>query len=259
MVRVAACVISASSAGTSLCDMNLIGDLERLFATALYPNRVPIAIGLVLLAVALLIVARRRGWFAAAGRHPGRTTAAVALVLAIGLPTAWYLGSPLFIRTSLVEPAPAIAVPTATRVAETAVPPSPISSDALAEATSAPPAAVPTAVPTPAVAAPRTGTFNGADDFHFGSGTATLIETAPGTWTVRFEGFSVRNGPDLYVYVSPDAGGYSEAAVELGRLKATDGSFNMDLPAGADPTGAASVVVWCKQFAVLFAVAPLSG
>ena len=33
----------------------------------------------------------------------------------------------------------------------------------------------------------------------------------------------------------------------------------MDLPPGADPTGAASVVIWCKQFAVLFAVAPFEG
>jgi hypothetical protein len=120
-------------------------------------------------------------------------------------------------------------------------------------------AAPPTPAPTPALAATRTGTFRGADEFHFGNGTATLLETAPGTWTVRFEGFSVRNGPDLYVYVSPDAGGYVDASIELGRLRATDGSFNMDLPAGADPTGAASVVIWCKQFAVLFAVAPFRG
>jgi hypothetical protein len=109
------------------------------------------------------------------------------------------------------------------------------------------------------LAEPRTGTFTGADEFHFGSGTAALIETAPGAWTVRFEDFSVRNGPDLFVYVSPDAGGYDDAAIELGRLKATDGNFNMDLPAGSDPGGAASIVIWCKQFAVQFAVAPLEG
>ncbi len=232
--------------------MNIIGDLERLFATSLYPNRVPIAIGLVILAVAGLVVARRRGWFAAARRHPGRSAIAAVIVLAIGLPTAWYLGSPLFIRTSLNEPAPtatAGATPTpATSEAPTA-PPS-------GSPASAPPTDGPS--PTPALAAPRAGTFTGADDFHFGSGTATLIETAPGTWTVRFENFSVRNGPDLYVYVSPTVG-YSDSAIELGTLRATDGNFNMDLPPGADPSGAASVVIWCKQFAVQFAVAPLAG
>jgi hypothetical protein len=118
--------------------------------------------------------------------------------------------------------------------------------------------AAPTPTPALALAAPRTGTFTGADEFHFGSGTATLIETAPGAWTVRFENFSVRNGPDLFVYVSPDPAGYDAAALEIGRLKATDGNFNMDIPAGMVPTDAASVVIWCKQFAVQFAVAPLA-
>jgi hypothetical protein len=244
--------------------MDLIGDLERLFATSLYPNRVPIAFGLTLLAVALVLIARRRGWFAAAGRHPGRTAFALLVALAVGLPAAWYLASPLFIRTSLLEPAPTVAVPSATPNPRAPASPSRDAAGTVPGATStrpagAPTGAPPTSPPTPVLAATRSGTFRGADDFHFGSGTATLIETAPGAWTVRFEEFSVRNGPDLYVYISPDGAGYSDAAIELGRLKATDGSFNMDLPAGADPTRAASVIVWCRQFAVLFAVAPLEG
>lgn len=219
--------------------MNLIGDLERLFATSLYPNRVPIAIAAAVVAVLLVVTARRRGWFAAARRHPRRTGLIVVIALAIGLPSAWYLGSPLFIRTALNEPPP--GAPTSS--------PDP-----------APLPATPSATGGPQVlAAPRTGTFVGADEFHFGSGTATLTETAPGVWTVRFENFSVRNGPDLFVYVSPDPAGYTDAAIELGQLRATEGNFNMDLPPGTVGTGAASVVIWCKQFAVQFAVAPLAG
>jgi hypothetical protein len=229
--------------------MSFLGDIERFIATNLYPNRVAIAIGLGVLLVAAIVVARRRGWFAAARRNPGRTTAVAVLALAIGLPSAWYLGSPLFIRTSLNEPAPTGAAPTAS--------PEPATTTTPTEASAAPSAA-PTPTSGPTLAAPRSGTFTGADEFHFGSGTATLIETAPGAWTVRFEDFSVRNGPDLFVYVSPDAAGYDETAIELGRLRATDGSFNMDLPAGSIPTDAASVVIWCKQFAVQFAVAPLA-
>lgn len=229
--------------------MNVIGDLERFLATNLYPNRVPIAVAAAVAVVVLLTVARSRGWFAAARRHPGRSAVAVVLALAIGGPTAWYLGSPLFIRTALDEPGP------------TAAPSSPVASPTPAGPGTSPGATLQPASPSPAptvvLAAPRSGTFHGADDFHFGSGTATLIETAPGAWTVRFEGFSVRNGPDLYVYVSPDATGYANDAIEVGRLKATDGNFNMDLPAGAVPSGAASVVIWCRQFAVQFAVAPL--
>lgn len=207
--------------------MEWLGDLERLFATSLYPLRVPIAIGLGVAFIGLIVFARRRGWFEAARRHPGRTAAlAVVLVATLG-PVAWYLGSPLFIRTSLAEPIPG-------------------SSD--------PPAA------SPGVGSPdgaRSGSFVGADEFHFGSGTARVIETAPGTWTVRFEDFSVRNGPDLYVYLSPDPGGYVDGAVELGTLKATDGSFNTDVPAGTNVAEMRSVVIWCKQFAVQFAVAQL--
>ena len=47
-----------------------------------------------------------------------------------------------------------------------------------------------------------------------------------------------------------------DEALELGRLKATDGSFNYALPAGTDPSDFASALIWCKQFAHLFAVAP---
>jgi hypothetical protein len=241
--------------------MNVIGELERLFATSLYPLRVPIAIGLVLAAFGLAVIARRRGWFAAARRHPGRSAAVGIVALAIGLPTAWYLGSPLFIRTELIEPAPAAltesATPTPTPPASGAVP-----------AISAPPAAVspvspgpavaPTAEPTPfAQSVVAGGEFQGADDFHFGEGTASIIETGPGAFTLRFEEFSVRNGPDLYVYLSPDADGYANGAVELGTLKATDGAFGYELPEGLDPSEFASAVIWCKQFSVQFAVAAL--
>jgi len=229
--------------------MSWIGDLERAFATNLYPLRVPIAIGLVVLLVAFVWFARRRGWFAAARRHPFRTGTLLAILLVVGIPTGWYLGSPLFIRTSLEEPAPSIAAvaqptPTAAAPAPTTVTVGP----------TAPPAQT-----QPPLAAPRIGSFHGADDFHTGSGTATLVETAPGTYTVRLASFSVRNGPDLYVYVSSDADGYGSDPIELGPLKATDGNFNMAVPRGADLSGAKSVIIWCKQFAVLFAVAPLGG
>lgn len=208
--------------------MEWIGDIERAFATSLYPLRVPIAIAMVLGLFGLALVARRRGWAAAARRHRGRTAVLIVLLLVVGLPTGWYLGSPLFIRTSLAEP----------------------------EATAG--AVSPTPRSDGAVAAVRSGSFTGADEFHFGKGTASLIETSPGTWIVRFEDFSVRNGPDLYVYLSPDATGYADGVVELGPLKATDGNYNVDVPPGIDASAHHSVVIWCKQFAVQFAVAPLA-
>jgi hypothetical protein len=224
--------------------MEWIGDLERAFAANLYPLRVPIAIGLAVALLALVLVARRRGWFGAARRNPARTAVIAVVALAVLGPVGWYLGSPLFIRTALEEPAPSQAA---------AASPSPA-----AVATPAPAASAAPTEPPITLSPSRSGEFTGADEFHFGRGTATLIETAPGTWTVRFEDFSVRNGPDLYVYLSPDPTGYDETAVELGTLKATDGNYNMDVPAGIDVSGLHSVVIWCKQFAVQFAVAPLA-
>jgi hypothetical protein len=226
--------------------MEIFGELERLFATSLYPLRVPIAIGLAIGFVVLVVVARRRGWFAAARRHPGRTGALLAVALVVGGPAAWYLGSPLFIRTVLEEPAPSAPAvspgPAVTAAPATAAP-----------ATAGPPAS---GQPEPPQAA-RNGEFQGADDFHFGSGMALLIEAEPGSWVVRFEDFSVRNGPDLYVYLSPDPDGYADGAVELGTLRATDGSFNTDVPSGTNVEGMRSVVIWCKAFAVQFAHATL--
>lgn len=242
--------------------MSIIGDLERLFATSLYPLRVPIAIGLVAVLVALLVVARRRRWDAAARRHPRRTAAVTLTALVVGAPIAWYLASPLFIRTELVEPAPV-----AQSAPSDAPPPGPSTEPSVAQ--TLPPAATPTPTPAPTAAptptptpfAPSTvaaGEFHGADEFHFGQGSASVIEIEPGRFHLRFDDFSVRNGPDLYVYLSSSADGYADDALEVGRLKATDGAFGYDLPADVDPADFRSALIWCKQFAVLFAVAPLS-
>jgi hypothetical protein len=194
----------------------LIGELERAFATSLYPNRVPIAIGLLVLAGVVLWIARRRRWDLVARRHPRRTIAALALLLIVGGPIGWYLASPLFIRTELTD--------------------------------------APTTNGGAVVAA---GEFRGADEFHFGSGRATLVALDDGSHVVRFSDFSVRNGPDLFVYVSPSPDGYADDAIELGALRATDGAFEYPLPAGFDVSTIQSVVVWCRAFAVQFAVAPL--
>ena len=227
-------------------------DLGRAFFDAVYESRIQIGIVSVVAAVGLLLVARRLRWFDAARRRPIRAGALLVVVLAIGLPVGWYLVSPVFIRTELVEPDPiAAAQPSAKPSPSEAIP------HALGTpASPAPVAAAPTASPFIARTT-LTGSFSGTDDFHFGRGTARIIETAPGAYVLRFEDFSVRNGPDLYVYLSPDASGYDRAAVDLGTLKATDGAFGYELPPGTDPADFKSAIIWCKQFSQLFAVAPL--
>lgn len=230
--------------------MELIGDLERAFASMIYPNRLLVAIIGAVILVGIVVLARRRRWDLVATRHPGRTLVTVLVAAAIIGPLGWYLGSPLILSTTIDE-APPVA----------AASPSPAAPSASLSAGSGPttepsdsPEPSPSATATPIE---RTGSFAGADEFHFGEGTARLIETAPGTFTVRLEDFAVRNGPDLFVYLSSDADGYADGAIELGRLKADQGNQNYTVPAGTDLSNVESVVIWCKQFAVLFATAKL--
>jgi hypothetical protein len=231
-------------------DVEFGGLIEQVLAW-IYPNRVLVGVVTVVAALAIALVGYARGWHRVARRHPRTTAAAIVVALAIGSPIAWILVSPLFIRTELVEAAPDSAgAPSASL---------PVPSASIAPEESRPPSAQPAAPstspsPTPfAQATVARGRFLGADDFHYGSGIARILETGPGEFVLRFEDFSVRNGPDLFVYLSPSADGYASGAIELGRLKATDGSFNYAIPADTDVDALRSAVIWCKAFSVQFA------
>jgi hypothetical protein len=216
----------------------------------------------VLAAVAVVaILAWRLGFVRWARRRPRATLALLVPMLAIALPLGWYLASPLVLSASIDEPPPVFA---AASDRASVSPPSaePTASPGIARSSAIPVASAtatsaPTATPAPIA---RSGSFRGSDDFHFGRGTARLLEVAPGSFVVRLEDFAVRNGPDLYVYLSPKSDGYATDAIELGRLKADTGNQNYVVPAGAlgDPADAASVVIWCRQFSHLFATAPLA-
>jgi hypothetical protein len=202
--------------------MEIVGELERSVLPLIYPLRLPIFIGSVVAFALVGWIAWRRRWFDRLRAHPRATLTGLAIAALIVLPMAWYLGSPLFIRTELVERA----------------------GTSTTDASSANVVA--------------TGSFVGADEFHTGSGLARIVEAADGSLTVEFTDFSVRNGPDLYVYLSPSRDGFAEGALELGTLKATDGSFGYEIPAGMAAGDYRSVVVWCKAFAVQFAHAALT-
>jgi hypothetical protein len=169
--------------------------------------------------------------------HPVRIGGAAALLLVLaGL--AWYLGSPLFVRTYTNE---ALPVPT--------------SSVATAQ-----PTAVATAASAPA--GPRvlaTGELGYVDSIHNGKGPVRIVEVG-GQRFVRFEDVAITNAPDVHIYLSRETGGkWAEAtSLYLGPLKATNGSFNYELPAAADLAGYRSVVVWCRAFSVLITWADLT-
>jgi hypothetical protein len=230
------------------------GDLGSALLGGLYEYRLVTLLGGAVAVVVLFVVAGRLGWLSAVRRHPGRAVAGLVPVLFIAVPLVWYLGSPLILSSTIDEPAPIAGIALSSGPSASATP----RRSAAAIATSEPTPVATTAAPTrPAFKA--AGLFAGSDDFHFGRGTARLIETAPGTFVVRLEDFAVRNGPDLYVYLSPDGTGYAADAIELGKLKADRGNQNYAVPPGAldDPSRAASIVIWCKQFSHLFATAPL--
>ena len=228
--------------------LSIFGDLERFVSEDLYPYRVPVTIGAIVALIAAAYAAERAGLLAYLWQRRVVTTA-------VGVPAIVILGylvfpyvSPLWERSRLDEAPPVVEAATVEGGSETP-------QASAGEGKPAGDAPLPTVVPSSVVLA---GEFQGADDFHFGRGQALIIETAPGEYVLRFEDFSVRNGPDLFVYVSPDPDGYAEGALILGELKATDGAFNYEIPDGTDLAQLKSAIVWCRQFSVLFAVAPLA-
>jgi hypothetical protein len=226
--------------------LTVFGDLERLLAD-LYPYRFILTPVFALIPLTIVFLMARGGLIRLAWRHRFISTAVGVPLVVVSVVVANYLLSPIWQRSHLEEASPLAMM--------AAVP-------------GAPAREVPQVAPsstqtpsTPPVFEPRrthAGMFKGADDFHFGRGDALLITSSPEKSVLRFEGFSVRNGPDLYVYLSTDTGVRRvDESLNLGRLKATDGAFNYDLPSGIDVASIKSVVVWCKQFGVLFAEAPL--
>ncbi len=174
--------------------------------------------------------------------HPVRSSlAAAAFVVAAGL--AWWLGSPLFIRTTANEalPSAAPAIASAAPAIGTAAP---LGAPAI------------TAAAGPVVLA--RGELQFVDSLHNGKGPVQLVRVDAQSF-LRFDNVAITNAPDVHVYLSRETSGkWSEAtSLYLGALKATNGSFNYDIPASADLAAYKSVVVWCRAFGVLVTWADL--
>ena len=105
------------------------------------------------------------------------------------------------------------------------------------------------------------GQFSGADEFHMGAGSAVVYQQGE-QQVLRFEDFSVTNGPDLHVILSKnpspaDQSGIGTDYLDLGALKGNLGSQNYEIPAGTDLSEYHSVVIYCVPFHVVFAMAAL--
>lgn len=102
----------------------------------------------------------------------------------------------------------------------------------------------------------QVGEFVGADRFHQAAGNASLLETETGLQLRFDEGFRVTNGPDLFVWLVPEAGERRDF-VDLGALQGNVGAQGYEVPAGVDLERYDTVVVWCRAFGVLFGSAVL--
>ncbi|MDQ6858405.1 MAG: DM13 domain-containing protein [Chloroflexota bacterium] len=83
----------------------------------------------------------------------------------------------------------------------------------------------------------------------YGTGTVRIVRTGT-TQALRFESVDIAGAPDVYVYLSDKTDGTPGSFIDLGRLKATNGTFSYAIPAGVDPAAIRSVVLWCRQFSV---------
>jgi hypothetical protein len=98
------------------------------------------------------------------------------------------------------------------------------------------------------------GTFMSA--VHPTSGTVKVLDdkTDPNIKYLVFENFKTDAGPDLRVYLATDT--RATGFIEVSRLDKT-GNFTLTIPASADLAKQTQVLIWCKQFSVLFGYAAL--
>jgi hypothetical protein len=102
----------------------------------------------------------------------------------------------------------------------------------------------------------RTGSFIGAGDgFHNAEGLAKVIPLRDGSTILRLENFKSTNGPNVHVYISIDKA--ASNFIDLGRLKANNGNQNYNIPNGTDIAKYKFILIWCKDFSVLFGSAQL--
>ncbi len=160
------------------------------------------------------------------------------LLLVIALPLVWYLASPLVIRTELNENLPDSSVNRSDLETEM---------DKMKDETTEISEVMPKGS-----GISLTGNFQ--KQVHDVSGQVKLIG-AQNSFFIRLENFMTLNGPDLHVYASKDL----EATdyIDLGKLKATKGSFNYELGQEIDFATYKYILIWCEPFGVLFGSAEL--
>lgn len=209
-----------------------------------------------------------------------------ALVILIGAPLAWWLGSPLFINQTVDEAFP-FDIPSAEAMADmtmdekNAVVEQVVEvmndAEAMAALSEDEMETLESQVQEIAAEMPdkemeeempeasadewviaAQGVFMDADSFHQGSGTATIFQQGDNK-VLRFENFESTNGPDLHVLLVENINGTSSddmgEYVDLGSLKGNIGNQNYEIPADVDISQFGGVMIYCMPFHVVFSTA----
>jgi len=162
-------------------------------------------------------------------RHPWLAAlVALAVAAALAIPVAAYVIVPALVKSTLTESVPVASAPGAGLLTAPAAP-----AQVLAQ-----------------------GELRRLNAVDFGSGKVVVADVN-GTRYLRFQNVNIAGAPDVYVYLSDRTDGQPGRFSNLGKLKATNGSFNYSIPANLDLTQAKSVVLYCRTFNVTITFAVL--
>jgi hypothetical protein len=95
------------------------------------------------------------------------------------------------------------------------------------------------------------GTFSSAA--HPTTGDVEIIELN-GVKKLSFKNLKSDAGPDLRIYLAQDLG--AKTFTEITN-KVNNGTYTLDIPTTLDPAKNKYVLIWCRQFSVLFGSAEL--
>ncbi len=112
-----------------------------------------------------------------------------------------------------------------------------------------------TTTPTSTTTTTNVGQGMFVSNVHTTSGTVVVTETA-GKRMMVFTNFKTDGGPDLRIYLAENTG--LRNFIEVSKLdNETRGNFSVEIPLGANPATQRYVLIWCKEFSVLFGNAEL--
>ncbi len=162
-------------------------------------------------------------------RHPWLAAlVTLAAAAALAVPVAAYIILPALVKSTLTESLPVASAPAAGSLRAPAA-----STQVLAQ-----------------------GELRRLNAVDFGSGKVVVADVN-GIRYLRFQNVNIAGAPDVYVYLSDRTDGQPGRFSNLGKLKATNGSFNYSIPANLDLTQAKSVVLYCRTFNVTITFAVL--